>query len=98
MRVVGSINGAFLIWDDGDLKVEPETARADVEAVLSKPVEAWRSVEDREQGSIEEQIVSIPPGTAEHVARAVLAAPGGILIEGDDAIPAEEDAEVADEA
>ena len=90
MRVTGSLGGAFIEWQDGVLTVTPDMAREEVERRLSKPVTSWRSVEP-EQGRIEEQIVSIPPGTAEHVALALLAAPDGILIDGDDAIPAEDD-------
>ena len=90
MRVTGSIGAAFVEWDDGVLTVTPDMAREDVERVLSKPVDAWRSVTDA-QGRIEEQIVSIPPGSAEHVARAILSHPGGILIDGDDAIPSDDE-------
>ena len=98
MRIVGgSFNVSFIEVVDGELvTVVPDEQRPLVEQALSKPIDVWRSVEDEEQGRIDEVLTVLEPGSDEHVARAILALPGGLLLEGDEAIPAEEDAAVPD--
>jgi hypothetical protein len=98
MKIIGAdATTAWIEWhDDGTLIVVPPEEHERIEAILAKPLRVQQPNEEREQGRIDEDFVTLEPGTPEHVARSILALPAGFLLEGDDAIPAEEDADVPD--
>lgn len=97
MKIIGRASGVSLIvWQDDHVDVVVPTDQFDrVLAHFDRPVTKWRSalnVLDGVPVGMVDELVKLDPGTDEHAVYAILALPGGSLID-DGGLLAEEDAD-----